>query len=45
VRALALSVVVLSACAMPSASQGGARFEAVAPFALTLPPEAPELAW
>lgn len=39
-RALALFVVVLSACATPSASQGGARFEAVAPVALALPPEA-----
>lgn len=33
-------VLLLASCAAPSASQGGARFEAVAPVVLSLPPQA-----
>lgn len=33
-------LLLLAACATPSASQGGARFEAVVPGALSVPPQA-----
>jgi hypothetical protein len=40
-RLVAAALLVgLFSCATPSASQGGARFDAVAPAQLTLPPEA-----
>lgn len=34
------ALLVLSACATPSAGQGGAKFESVGPVALSLPPDA-----